>query len=1465
MKKLSSRHHSITALTVLLVICALALIAGTGGVFAQKTRKISGPNKTTTRPDAGKKTKVMANRTTSGRNVQDPFTGVTIGSPSEGERGVGRRNDEIMRAQLNAPASSRPQVIAEHHVPGRVDRPQDPHAQPVARTPGGTAEQPQGNVEENAADPLTPAAPQVVSTNFNAVTGPAETGAFPPDTMGAVGPTQFFLFVNGRLRTFNKTTGVADGVVNIDPDVFFASVMTPVAAGGINFTSDPQIRYDRLTARWMMIIIDVPSTSPASIGDTPNRILLAVSDAASAGVISGGTVWTFYFVQQDTVGPVASTGEFLDYPSLGVDANALYIGGDMFGAVSGSFITTSAFVIRKSSILSGGPIVTTAFRGLITGVGPDGPLDPRGVDNYDPAATEGYFIGVSYAAFGRLVMRRIATPGATPTISANINITVSSTSFPITVDHLGDTGGTSGNIDALDDRLFAAHIRGGRLWTAHNIAVTAAGVASNSNVNRRDAVRWYELIVPPTVGVPTVNQSSTIFDTAAAVASSRQYLIPSVMVSGQGHAALGYSTAGAPNRIDAATNGRLVGDALGTTGAINIYTASSTAYNPPGDPGPPRRWGDYSFTSLDPLDDMTMWTVQEYCSATNSYGARVAKLLAPPPATPASATGNNILQGVPSSNVVVTGTVVAGSGFYDPGANLAPPALPFNHINATVAGGVTVNSVTYTSPTQVTLNVSTVGASLGAQTITITNPDGQALAGTAVINVIPPAATAGQVIISEFRFRGSGGAADEYVELYNATNNPLDISGFTLHALTGAGAQALRFTVPGALNSGTTQIPARGHYLLTGASYSLAAAAASNGALSAGTVDGSGVALFGGATPAVGTRIDSAGFDTRDALFFEGTAITPSGAGTGGITVDGEYAFLRKLTTGFPQDTGNNNNDFTFVSVTGGTFSTRVSTLGAPGPENLAGPIHNTSGSLGMINLDPLIATGSGANFVRNFTAVANGPAGTITVRRTFTNNTGAPLTRWRFRLTDLSNLNSSPTGPADLRVLSSSLAVVAIVGPNAACPANSCTVQATTLETPPTQAIGGGLDSTLNAGTVTAGTPLANGATINLSLVFGVVTPGNFRFGLAAEGLPAGLSRIFSMNGCVDTSPSTVSCSAPTAASAIISGKITTANGTSLSGVTVRLVGNQPATAITDNNGYYHFDNVDTGGFYTVTPALANYHFSPANLSFSLLGNQTNSGFTASPDSVVAANAVDSSEYFVRQQYLDFLGREPDQGGFEYWSNEINLCGDDANCIRARRIDVAAAFFVEREFQETGSFIHDLYAGGLGRAPRFAEFMPDRIRVVGGPNLDAAKMAFVQEFITRPEFVARYPQSLSREQFVDSLIQTARGRSGVDLSSARDALLQDFDSGGRALAVRRLAEANAFVQAEYNKAFVLMEYFGYLRRDPEPAGYDFWLNVLNNREPGNYRGMVCSFITSTEYQRRFGSVVTHSNAECGR
>lgn len=210
--------------------------------------------------------------------------------------------------------------------------------------------------------------------------------------------------------------------------------------------------------------------------------------------------------------------------------------------------------------MNGGPVVATAFRNLITGG--DGPDSPRGVDNYNPVANEGYIIGPSDASFGRLIMRRVSDPGGTPTISANIPITVNSTALPISVDHLGNTGGSNGQLDGLDDRLFAAHIRNGRLWTAHNIAVTSAGVASNSDAQRRNGARWYELNVPVSSGTPTVVQSGTVFDSASTVATAHQYWIPSIVVSGQGHAALGFSTAGTPYHVDAATNGRLSNDAL---------------------------------------------------------------------------------------------------------------------------------------------------------------------------------------------------------------------------------------------------------------------------------------------------------------------------------------------------------------------------------------------------------------------------------------------------------------------------------------------------------------------------------------------------------------------------------------------------------------------------------------------------------------------------------------------------------------------------------------------------------------------------------------------------------------------------------------------------------------------------------------------------------------------------------------
>src|SRR5688572_10429436 len=148
---------------------------------------------------------------------------------------------------------------------------------------------------------------------------------------------------------------------------------------------------------------------------------------------------------------------------------------------------------------------------------------------------------------------------------------------------------------------------------------------------------------------------------------------------------------------------------------------------------------------------------------------------------------------------------------------------------------------------------------------------------------------------------------------------------------------------------------------------------------------------------------------------------------------------------------------------------------------------------------------------------------------------------------------------------------------------------------------------------------------------------------------------------------------SAPTSAPASISGRVTTNEGLPLAGTLIMLNGATQASTITNGKGAYHFEDVDTESFYTVAPLLVNYQFNPASLSFSLLGNKTDANFNALADAIASANPLDTPEYFVRQQYLDLLGREPDPGGLRYWSDQLLACGNDAACSSARRSDVAA------------------------------------------------------------------------------------------------------------------------------------------------------------------------------------------------
>jgi hypothetical protein len=341
-----------------------------------------------------------------------------------------------------------------------------------------------------------------------------------------------------------------------------------------------------------------------------------------------------------------------------------------------------------------------------------------------------------------------------------------------------------------------------------------------------------------------------------------------------------------------------------------------------------------------------------------------------------------------------------------------------------------------------------------------------------------------------------------------------------------------------------------------------------------------------------------------------------------------------------------------------------------------------------------------------------------------------------------------------------------------------------------------------------------------------------------------------------------------PSAAAASVSGQIVDGAGQPVSGVTVTVLGGtHTIRAITDSNGYYKVENLEAGGFYTVTPTRANYVFAPASRSFSLVGNKTDAVFTGLPINP-ETNPLESPEFFVRQQYLDFLGREPEQSGLDYWSGQLRSCGQDPDCTNTRRLDISAAFYIAQEFQDSGLYIYDVYEGALGRRPDHAEYAVDRKNVVGGPRLETDKATFASSFVDRAEFQAQYPLTMNAEVFVDALLRTAQQSSGLDLGNSRTALITLYNSGStatesRSLVLRSVVEGHGFKQTQYNAAFVLMEYYGYLGRNPDGPGYDFWLHVLNDGDRNNYRGMVCSFITSAEYQQRFSPIVTRGNVEC--
>jgi hypothetical protein len=229
--------------------------------------------------------------------------------------------------------------------------------------------------------------------------------------------------------------------------------------------------------------------------------------------------------------------------------------------------------------------------------------------------------------------------------------------------------------------------------------------------------------------------------------------------------------------------------------------------------------------------------------------------------------------------------------------------------------------------------------------------------------------------------------------------------------------------------------------------------------------------------------------------------------------------------------------------------------------------------------------------------------------------------------------------------------------------------------------------------------------------------------------------------------------------------------------------------------------------------------------------------------------NPIETNDFFVRQHYLDFLDREPEADGFKYWTDILKGCGTDAACLNRVRVEISSRFFIELEFQRTGFYVMRMYQASYGHPPTYAQFVADRRQVQNSPE---SQKLFASRWAERADFLSKYPASLTPAQFVTQLYNAARMTDPAAQAAAEQGLINKTKT--RADVLWELVERADYQAREYNPAFVRMQYFGYLRREVEADGYNYWMNVLTNLSPNNYKAMICGFVNAGEYQLRFNS-----------
>jgi len=517
------------------------------------------------------------------------------------------------------------------------------------------------------------------------------SSAFPPNIAAAAGPDHVVELVDGSAAVFNKT-GALLSFVTLDSFFTLVDGGTTYPRGG---ATNARLLFDRHSARWFAAALEFGNPAGSS-----NHAILAVS----RGPNPISDPWDKYLIPIGRAN-MGFTTFLTDALTFGMDDNGVYFGATIIASDAPFFPTYKIAAVARAGLIAPSPSMGTLyqFSGITDMYG-----TPQPAHNQDAVGPEAraWFVASSSTTLGNVHYRTLVWSGGVPALSAVSSVLATPPyGFPLNAPSRDRTT----NIYITDDRLQAAVIRNARLWTCRSVGVNSTGTAQPAA--NRTGCEWLEIDVTGATAV--LRQSGRIFDSQAV--DPRFYYYPAIMVSGQGHVACAFSGSSVNDFVGAFFTTRLATHPPGWMEPPVFLHAGEAAYEQL-DSLDRNRWGEYAAASLDPNDDMTIWTVSPYACAlaADTWGTWAGEFRAPAPFVSFMSAS-----GVPGQ----TGLVISltGAGLFDPGPG-------FRHrLDVTFSGtGVTVTNLAYVGPTRVDVTVDIApNAPTGSRTITLTNPDGQ--------------------------------------------------------------------------------------------------------------------------------------------------------------------------------------------------------------------------------------------------------------------------------------------------------------------------------------------------------------------------------------------------------------------------------------------------------------------------------------------------------------------------------------------------------------------------------------------------------------------------------------------------------------------------------------------------------------------------------------------------------------------